>query len=144
MSRRQFDREIAIAIAWDLFPLGGVYLVALMWYTIQADPEMWTVHWTLIMLIFFVSQWIVVYGFTLWSIVIRRNWVALATGGGAFGILTSVNSSILSRQSQMFGDVTTIPLMQLGPLTCWNLLFALVGCVIARLAYWRWQNIELA
>ena len=116
----------------------------LAWYTIQADPEMWTVLWTLIMLIFFVAQWIVIYGFTLWSIVIRRNWIMLPAGFIAFTVLMFTNTMILGQQSQMFGGVTANSLMELGPLTCCNLLFALVGCVIARLAYRRWQSIELA
>jgi hypothetical protein len=147
VDRHQFAREVAAAIAWDLLPLGGIYLAMLAWYTSVTLPEKWSIGWTMAMLFYFVARWTVVYGLTLWAVVIRRNWVlALAAFFAVYAAIVA-NITILFFQFPTFGVKPLPPDMPdvgvLG-LVGMIILLGIVGWAVARSAYWRWQRIELA
>jgi hypothetical protein len=147
VSRLQFARQIAAALAWDLLPVGGIYLVVLAWYTMSADPDRWTVGWTLAMLLYFMARWLVIYGLALWSIVIRRDWVLVLTAVITGYASLFANLLIVFLQAPMFGVKplpSDMPDVGVLALTGCALLLGIAGSVIARFAYWRWQRIELA
>ena len=146
LSRTQFARQIATAIAWDMTPLAGVYLGILTWYVTQADPQRWSVAWTAAMFLVFVARWIVLYGLMLWAIAIRRNWVLVLTAAVAIYAVLIVNMVIIFLQAPVLGVKqlpTDIPDIGVLPLAGMALLFGLVACVVVHFAYRRWQRIEL-
>ena len=146
VSRNQFARQIANAIAWDLTPLALVYLAILSWYVIEADPQHWSWWWTGAMLMVFVARWIVVYGLTLWTITIRPNWVLLLAGVTTAYAVTFANLGLIFLQGPVLGvkhlpaDLPDIGVASLAGLA---LGFGIVAWIISRLAYHRWQRIEL-
>jgi len=145
-SRLQFARQIAAAIAWDLLPLGIVYLAVLIWYTLQADPDRWSFGWTLAMLAYFVSRWAMVYGFMLWAIVIRRDWVLVLVQTICGYTTLAAYLAIVFLQAPMFGNSdipSDWPHVGVWQLSGMALLLGGIACANAKLAYWRWQTIEL-
>lgn len=146
LSRIQFARQIATAIAWDLLPVGGVYLAVLTWYVAQADPQRWSVAWTAAMLLVFVARWIALYGLMLWGITIRRNWVLVLTGTIAAYAVLFANIVIIFLQAPIMGVEqlpTDMPDIGVLALAAMALGFGAIACVMTRFAYQRWQRIEL-
>lgn len=146
VSRSEFAGQIGRAIAWDLSPLGGVYLSVLTWYVVAADPSRWSWGWTFAMLAVFVARWIAIYGLALWAITIRRDWVlVLAAVIGGYALLF-VNIGIAFLQSPVLGvqfPAPDLPNIGVAGLAGMGLGFVLLMSASARFAYRRWKWIEL-
>ena len=146
VSRNQFSAQIARALAWDLSPLFGIYLAVLTWYCVEADPQRWSWAWLASMLLVFVARWIIVYGLTLWAIVIRRDWImVLVTFVASYAVLF-VNVALIFPQGPVLGikqlptDMPEIGVLALAALA---LGYGLIACAVTHFAYRRWQTIEL-
>lgn len=145
VSRAEFSREMATAIAWDLSPLAVVYLAVLGWYVAVADPLRWSWGWVAAMLLVFVARWIAAYGLILWSIVIHRDWLLVLISAISGYLLLFVNLGITFLQGPILG-ITSLPqdLPRIGivGLTMIAAVFVLVASSVAAMAYRRWQRIE--
>lgn len=146
VSRREFARQIAVAIAWDLFPLGIVYAVVLAWYVIHADAEKWSPVWTGAMFLVFLARWLLTVGMTLWAIVIRRDWVLLLVTITSGYLILFVNLAIIFLQGPVLGirDLPPdLPNISVTMLTGMALGLGLVAWGVTQTAYRRWEQIEL-
>lgn len=146
MSRAEFSRQIATAIAWDLSPLAAVYLAVLCWYVIAADPLRWSWGWTAAALLVFIARWIAVFGLMLWGIVIRHDWLLVLVSAVAGYTLLFVNLGFAFLQGPVLGVGHLPPdLPRLGalPLIGIALIYAMLTSSMAALAYNRWRRIEL-
>jgi hypothetical protein len=146
VSRTEFARQIAQAIAWDLIPLALIYLALLICYVVASDPQRWSWSWTVGMVLVFAARWLAVFGLLLWSIAIRRDWILiLAAFVAAYGLIFA-NIGIIFLQARIF-DVGSLPsdLPDVGVpgLFLCAVLFGLVSSIIAHFGYRRWQSIEL-
>ena len=146
VSRHEYSRQIAQAIAWDMTPIAGIYLAVLGWYVSQADARQWSWGWTGAMLLVFVARWICLYGLVLWVIVIRRDWVLALAAAPAGYVLILANTVIFFLQGRVLGvhplppDFPDLGVLSLAAIA---LGFGIVGAGIAWGAYRRWQRIEL-
>ncbi|MDB5348745.1 MAG: hypothetical protein JWP89_7122 [Schlesneria sp.] len=146
LSRTEFARQIAQAIAWDLVPLALIYLTVLIGYVIASNPERWSWSWTIGMVLVFGARWLAVFGLLLWTIAIRRDWVMiLAVFVAAYGLIFA-NIGIIFVQARVF-DVRSLPsdLPDVGVpgLFLCAALLGLAASVITHFGYRRWQSIEL-
>ncbi len=146
LSRTEFARQIAQAIAWDLIPLALIYLTVLIGYVIASNPERWSWAWTIGMSLVFAARWLAVFGLLLWTIAIRRDWVLiLAAFVAAYGLLFA-NIGIIFVQARVF-DVGSLPsdLPDIGVpgLFLCAALLGLAASAITHFGYRRWQSIEL-
>jgi hypothetical protein len=146
VSRTEYAGQIGQALAWDLSPLGGVYLSILIWYAVAADPSRWSWGWTFAMLAVFIARWVAIYGLALWAITIRRDWVlVLATAIGGYSLLF-INITIVFLQSPVLGvqfPSPDLPNIGVAGLAGMALGFGLLTVAVARFAYRRWKWIEL-
>lgn len=146
VSRSEFSRQTACAIAWDFLPLGGVYLAVLAFYVAHADPNRWSWGWTAAMLLVFVARWILVYGVVLWTMTIRRDWVVMLMSVFVGYAIAFANVALILLQSPVLGISPTpsdMPEIGVAALTGIALLFICVSVTVASLAYRRWQQVEL-
>jgi hypothetical protein len=146
MSRRDFARQVAQAIAWDLVPLATVYLAILAWFIAFADPNRWSWGWTVGMLMVFVARWIAAYGMVLWGITIRRDWVMILVTTVAGYSLIFTNFVIIFLQAPVLNFQALppdMPQIGAGLLAVMASAFVLVAGLIAGSAYQRWKQIEL-
>jgi hypothetical protein len=146
VSRSEFSRQTACAIAWDFLPLAGVYLTVLAFYVAHADPNRWSWGWTAAMLLVFVSRWILVYGVVLWTMTIRRDWVVMLMSVIVGYAIAFANVAVILLQSPVLGISPTpsdMPEIGVAALTGIALLFICVSVTVASLAYRRWQQVEL-
>lgn len=146
LSRTEFARQIAHAIAWDLVPLALIYLAVLIWYVIVSNPERWSWSWTFGMALVFAARWLAIFGLLLWSIAIRRDWVLiLAVFVAGYGLIFA-NIAIIFVQARVF-DVGSLPsdLPDIGVpgLVLCAALLGLAASIITHFGYRRWQSIEL-
>jgi hypothetical protein len=146
LSRTEFARQIAQAIAWDLVPLALIYLTVLIGYVIASNPQRWSWAWTIGMALVFAARWLAIFGLLLWSITIRRDWVLILSAFVAAYGLIFANIGIIFVQARIF-DVRSLPsdLPDVGVpgLFLCAVLFGLVSTIIAHFGYRRWQSIEL-
>lgn len=146
VSRAEFSRQIATAIAWDLTPLAAVYLAVLCWYVAAADPLRWSWGWTIAALLVFIARWIAAFGLLLWGIVIRHDWQVILLAATTGYTLLFVNLGFAFLQGSVLGVGHLPPdLPQLGglPLIGIALFYATLTSSMAALAYRRWRQIEL-
>lgn len=146
VSRAEFSRQIATAIAWDLSPLAAVYLAVLCWYVVAADPARWSWGWTAAALLVFIARWIAVFGLILWGIVIRHDWLLVLISASAGYTLLFVNLGFAFLQGPVLGVGHLPPdLPHLGglPLIGIALVYVTLTSSVAALAYSRWRQIEL-
>ena len=146
VSRREFARQIAVAIAWDLVPLAIVYAVVLAWYVIHADAEKWSPAWTGAMILVFLARWLLTVGMILWTIVIRRDWVLLLVVVISGYTILFANLAIIFLQGPVLGIrelPPDLPSISVTMLTGMALGLGLIAWGVTQTAYRRWEQIEL-
>lgn len=147
VSRRDFARQIAQAIAWDLIPLAVVYGAVVVILAQAVDPAQTSLLWWTGLVLYFASRWGLAFGLILWVITVRRGWIlALVLVPAVYAILF-VNVAIVLLQGRVLGWRALPPdLPDWGSAGFLGLAAALaaVALATATTAYRRWQRIELA
>lgn len=146
-SRLEFTRQIAAAIAWDMMPLAIVYLGVLTWYVWRSNPTLWSIPWTLGMLLVFVARWTMLYGLILWSLTIRKEWVLILIAAISGYAMICVNMLIIFLQGRVLNMShlpPDLPDLGLSGLFSMATAFGIVAAWVASLAYRRWRSFELA
>lgn len=146
VSRLQFVREQATALACDFLPFVVFHLAITVLFTALADEMRWSPVWTAALALQLVGRGAVMCGAMFWLNSIRRGWVALliAFSIGYLYLFASAFSGLVLLPvlgvNQLPPD---LPILSHGLLLWIGVAWSLVAALTMALACRRWRTIEL-